>query len=237
MFVHSSILKKSQPVKLSRLLLLLMFTASSHAGTDTQQTVATQAQSSSQQQITSTEAVPQKTEPQQQEAITENQSQQDLKPQETVQSDTQPEAAPLTVQPAKSVMPISEEQRANEVLDNLHLYAAQADWDNYFALYGENAIFIGTDASEYWKMDQFEEYARPTKGWHYTLIERKTVRHGNVIVFDELLDSKSYGISRGTGSLLLTDKGWKIIQYHLSFPIPNDVAKKITSQIKAVRDK
>ena len=28
-----------------------------------------------------------------------------------------------------------------------------------------------------------------------------------------------------------TSEGWKIAQYHLSFPIPNDKAKRITSLI------
>ena len=127
-------------------------------------------------------------------------------------------------------------KQAAVVLDNLHHFAAKADWDNYFSLYSDDAIFIGTDASEYWNMTQFSQYARPTKGWNYTLIERKMVRHGDAIVFDELLDSKSYGVSRGTGTLLLTANGWKIAQYHLSFPIPNKIAKKITSQIKASTD-
>ncbi|MCE9679214.1 nuclear transport factor 2 family protein [Shewanella sp. AS1] len=131
--------------------------------------------------------------------------------------------------------PLSDEQQANQVLNNLHLYAANADWDKYFGLYTKSAIFIGTDATEYWNMAQFEQYARPTKGWHYTLKERKTVRHENVIVFDELLDSTSYGLSRGTGTLILTKDGWKIAQYHLSFPIPNDLAKNITRLIEAHR--
>lgn len=128
-----------------------------------------------------------------------------------------------------------EQAPADQVLDNLHQYAAVADWDNYFALYTEDAIFIGTDATEYWDMTQFEAYSRPTKGWRYELVDRKIVQHGNVIVFDELLDNRAYGVSRGTGTLLLTEQGWKIAQYHLSFPIPNKIAKKITNQIKAVK--
>ncbi len=142
-----------------------------------------------------------------------------------------------TETPSIDSQALSQEKQANNVLDNLLLYATTADWDNYFALYSRNAVFIGTDATEHWNMVQFEQYARPTKGWNYTLIERKTVRHDNVIVFDEILDSKSYGISRGTGTLLLTEEGWKVAQYHLSFPIPNDIAKKVTTQIKATRKK
>jgi hypothetical protein len=51
--------------------------------------------------------------------------------------------------------------------------------------------------------------------------------------FDEILDSSSYGTSRGTGVLIRTNEGWKISQYHLTFPIPNELARHVTDEIKA----
>lgn len=123
--------------------------------------------------------------------------------------------------------------QAESVLDSLHQSASEADWNRYFSLYLPDAVFIGTDANEHWNMVEFERYARPTKGWTYSLKQRKLTRHNDVIVFDELLDSPSYGVSRGTGTLLLTSSGWKIAQYHLSFPIPNEIAKEITGRIKS----
>ncbi|MEZ9596572.1 nuclear transport factor 2 family protein [Shewanella sp. 10N.261.52.F9] len=124
-----------------------------------------------------------------------------------------------------------DKQQAAKVLDALNQYSSAADWDNYFALYDEQGIFIGTDANEHWDKATFEQYARPTKGWRYDLSSRKMTQHGDVIWFDELLMSPSYGVSRGTGTLIKTNKGWKIAQYHLSFPIPNSIAKSITKQI------
>jgi hypothetical protein len=47
------------------------------------------------------------------------------------------------------------------------------------------------------------------------------------------LDSAAYGTSRGTGTLALTPWGWKIEQYALTFPIPNDLAKEMTGEIKS----
>ncbi|MGM8892316.1 nuclear transport factor 2 family protein, partial [Psychrobacter sp. 1Y1] len=82
---------------------------------------------------------------------------------------------------------------------------------------------------------EFEQYARPTKGWRYDLTSRKMTQHGDVIWFDEILSNPSYGVSRGTGTLIKTTKGWKIAQYHLSFPIPNAIAKSITQQIKTAK--
>lgn len=131
----------------------------------------------------------------------------------------------------------AEQQAASAVLDQLNRYSSNADWDNYFALYRQDAVFIGTDANERWDMTEFERYARPTKGWRYDLISRQFVQHGDVILFDELLTSPAYGESRGTGTLIKTHGKWKIAQYHLSFPIPNDIAKDITTQIQQATKK
>lgn len=127
---------------------------------------------------------------------------------------------------------LSDEQAAAQVLDKLNQYSSSADWDKYFALYRQDGIFIGTDATERWGMAEFERYSRPTKGWRYDLTRRHIVQHGDVILFDELLNSPSYGVSRGTGTLIKTNGEWKIAQYHLSFPIPNAIAKHITAEIK-----
>ncbi|MCS6181055.1 nuclear transport factor 2 family protein [Shewanella baltica] len=129
----------------------------------------------------------------------------------------------------------SDQQAAAQVLDLLNQYSSDADWDKYFALYRKDGIFIGTDASERWGMAEFEHYSRPTKGWRYDLTERHLIQYGDVILFDELLNSPAYGVSRGTGTLIKTDGYWKIAQYHLSFPIPNEIAKQITTEIKAAK--
>jgi len=126
-----------------------------------------------------------------------------------------------------------DQQAAAHVLDLLNQYSSDANWDKYFALYRKDGIFIGTDAKERWGMAEFEHYSRPTKGWRYDLTERHLIQHGDVILFDELLNSPAYGVSRGTGTLIKTDGNWKIAQYHLSFPIPNEIAKSITAEIKA----
>ena len=128
-------------------------------------------------------------------------------------------------------------QQADALLNTLHQRAADAQWDGYFSLYRPDAVFIGTDATERWSMSESEGYARPTKGWRYSVDNRKLIQHDNVILFDEQLSSQAYGVCRGTGTLLKTDGNWQIAQYHLSIPIPNDMAKSITAQIKAATKK
>jgi hypothetical protein len=50
--------------------------------------------------------------------------------------------------------------------------------------------------------------------------------------FDEMLENESYGTCRGSGVLVRTAAGWRIVQYNLSFLIPNDLAREITALIR-----
>ena len=133
----------------------------------------------------------------------------------------------------------------NHTLDQLHDAASKADGDRYFKLFADDAIYIGTDAAERWTIAQFRSYAEPYfakgTGWTYKPRSRHVVVADIpchcVAWFDELLDSQSYGTSRGTGVLTLKNGSWKIEQYALTFPIPNDLAKGMTKEIEAFEAK
>ncbi|MBT1444888.1 nuclear transport factor 2 family protein [Shewanella sp. JM162201] len=131
----------------------------------------------------------------------------------------------------------AEQKEAAAVLDALHRHAAHADWPAYFALYSQDAVFIGTDASERWNMGEFRRYAEPTKGWDYQPTVRHFIERGEMLIFDELLTNAKYGTTRGTGAMVLTEEGWKVVQYHLSIPVPNEVAKEVTATISAFERK
>jgi len=134
-----------------------------------------------------------------------------------------------------------DEAAVGQVLDRFHAAAAHSDYDGYFKLFTPDGVFIGTDAAERWTVPEFRAYAKApfaaAKGWVYHPRSRHVtlapVACKCVAWFDELLDSKSYGTSRGTGVLLKGPHGWKIAQYALTFPIPNDLAKDMTDRIKA----
>ncbi|VAV93374.1 hypothetical protein MNBD_ALPHA06-1089 [hydrothermal vent metagenome] len=138
---------------------------------------------------------------------------------------------------------LSESQKIDKVLDDLHQFAAQAKAEAYFNQFTEDAIFIGTDVTERWNIAQFKEYAAPIfskgRGWKYTPRQRHISLSpmSNIAWFDEILDSKTYGTSRGTGTLVRSKDGWKISQYQLTFPIPNQLASDITSMIKTFESK
>lgn len=129
------------------------------------------------------------------------------------------------------------------VLDDFHAAAAAADEARYFGHLADNAVFLGTDATERWTKSDFLAFARPHfsqgKGWTFTPRDRHVdfAAEGRIAWFDELLDSATYGECRGTGLLEKGPEGWKILQYHLTIPIPNALADELVAQIRRSQSK
>jgi len=126
------------------------------------------------------------------------------------------------------------------VLDAFHDAAARADEAAYFAVLAPNAVFLGTDAGERWDKVAFRafvhSYFSQGKGWTFRPRDRhlQASQDGGVLWFDEKLDSDSYGECRGSGVVeRQTDGRWRITQYNLTIPIPNDLAKEFVARIRA----
>jgi len=125
------------------------------------------------------------------------------------------------------------------VLYDFHAAAAEADGERYFGHFAEGGVFVGTDAAERWSVEAFRAYAEPHfskgRGWTYTPVERhvRVGPAGRVAWFDERLENEAYGETRGSGVLRLVGGEWRIEQYVLSFPIPNEVAKDVVERIRA----
>ncbi|WP_025741993.1 nuclear transport factor 2 family protein [Aquimarina pacifica] len=119
------------------------------------------------------------------------------------------------------------------VVEKWHSAAANADFDTYFNSMTEDAIFIGTDATENWKNDEFKAFCKPYfdkgKAWSFSTLDRNIYvkDKAKLAWFDELLDTQM-GICRGSGVLEKTTVGWKIKHYVLSIAIPNENVKEIT---------
>ncbi|MDR7208367.1 nuclear transport factor 2 family protein [Flavobacterium piscis] len=118
-------------------------------------------------------------------------------------------------------------EKINQTLDNWHKAAADAKFDLYFNLMADDAIFIGTDATENWTKPDFKVWAKPFfdkgKTWNFTTLERNIFfdKTGKTAWFDELLNTQMK-ICRGSGVLVKIGKEWKIQHYVLSMTIPND---------------
>ena len=132
----------------------------------------------------------------------------------------------------------NEQKLIEKTLDDFHQAAANAEAKPYFNLLSDEAIFLGTDASERWTKAEFKAFVLPYfskgRGWLYSPIQRNISLLGSnkVAFFDELLHSTTYGTCRGSGVLVKTQNGWKISQYNLSIPMPNGIAKALVKQIK-----
>jgi uncharacterized protein (TIGR02246 family) len=124
------------------------------------------------------------------------------------------------------------------VVDDWHAAAAAADEARYFGHMTEDSVFLGTDATERWTKKQFEDYAHPHfakgKAWSFRSVRRKVSfsKDGNVAWFDEDLATPNLGPARGSGVLVYDGKDWKISQYNLSVPIPNEIFGEVKKLIE-----
>lgn len=126
----------------------------------------------------------------------------------------------------------SPQKDVNQLVDLWHKAASEANFKQYFDVMADDAIFIGTDATEYWNKQEFENYAKPHfdkgKAWSFTTLERHIYfdSTGKTAWFDELLDTQMK-ICRGSGVLVKTGGQWKIKHYVLSMTIPNETSKSV----------
>ena len=148
----------------------------------------------------------------------------------------------VIIGPASALGRTPEDRAIDAVLTSFHTAAAAADGELYFSLFADNAVFIGTDISERWSVEQFRAFAEPYfsegRGWTYTVQDRHIdlATGGLVAWFDEILWNDTYGRCRGTGVLVLTDEGWRIAQYHLTIPIPNELARDVAARIRELEE-
>lgn len=125
----------------------------------------------------------------------------------------------------------------NNVLEDWHKAAANADFDAYFQAMTTDSYFLGTDATENWNYSEFKEFSKPYfdkgKAWSFSTLERNIFVEPNATTawFDEHLKTQM-GICRGSGVLLLTDDGWKIKHYVLSIAVPNENVSALTAMKK-----
>lgn len=134
----------------------------------------------------------------------------------------------------------SSEAAVAAVLDDWHAAAAAADEARYFAHFAPDAVFLGTDATERWSVEEFRRYAHPYfakgKAWSFKAVERHISfsPDRSVAWFDERLDTPNLGPARGSGVLVRAAGSWRIAHYDLSVPIPNALMKEIKQRIEEI---
>ena len=122
------------------------------------------------------------------------------------------------------------------LLNGLHLDAHKGNFESYFDRYSTDAVFLGTDKTERWTIEEFKAYAKPAfsdgHGWTYAVIERNWEGNGNIRWFDEILLNEKLGHCRGTGVTELINGEWKISHYALTMLVPNSIAAEVGSQTR-----
>ena len=124
------------------------------------------------------------------------------------------------------------EKEIAHVLDDFHEAAARAEESRYFGHFAPGAVFLGTDASERWSLEEFRTWAHPKfasgKAWTMKARRRSVMvaRSGDFAWFDEDLDTKGtggVGPARGSGVLVHggSDGHWRIVHYNLALTVPN----------------
>jgi hypothetical protein len=139
--------------------------------------------------------------------------------------------------------PTPPEVAASVALTGMHAAAARADADAWAARLAPGMVWVGNETSERWDREAFLAFAAPVfargEGWTYSA--RPDGRHVRlapdpcncVAWFDEVLDSATYGTARGEGLMVRSGETWQVLRYALSYPIPNDLAGDMTTEIKA----
>lgn len=134
----------------------------------------------------------------------------------------------------------ADKEQIAATLDQFNEAAARADFNRYFDFFTEDAVFIGTDATEHWDKRNFMAWAKPhfdkKKTWSFNSIGRHIYfdKNGELAWFDELLNTQMK-ICRGSGILIKKGGEWKIQQYVLSMTIPNSLSDSVV-KLKAPLD-
>lgn len=124
------------------------------------------------------------------------------------------------------------------MLDTFHEAAAKADETTYFGLFAPEGVFLGTDGTERWTVDEFRRFAEPYFRRESAWIFIPKSRHvmiapgGDTAWFDEVLESAHYGSCRGSGVVRRIDGTWRLCHYNLTIPVPNDLASALVAMIR-----
>jgi ketosteroid isomerase-like protein len=131
----------------------------------------------------------------------------------------------------------TDKEQISATLDQFNEAAANADFNTYFNFFTDDAVFIGTDATEHWDKKNFMTWAKPhfdkKKTWKFKSVDRHIYfdKRGDLAWFDELLNTQMK-ICRGSGVVIKQGNEWKIQQYVLSMTIPNSLSDTVI-KIKA----
>jgi len=135
----------------------------------------------------------------------------------------------------------AQERKVNNLLDNWHASAANADLEKYFDFMDEDCYYLGTDKTEIWTKAEFLSFCKPyfekKTTWDFKAVSRNIYfsEDKKNAWFEEVLDTWM-GPCRGSGVLEFKEDIWKLKQYNLAVLIDNDDIKPYLELIKKDKD-
>ena len=151
-----------------------------------------------------------------------------------------PGAAPAPEVPASRDEGDETHRAIDQALTDLYRSSAASDFDGYFGHFTGDAIFVGTDRRERYSIPQVMALVRPSFAAGRRPDTRPLARHFTVSEdqrwawFDEDLRRESLAPMRSTGLLRRQGESWKLVQYTLSFMVPNELVGALSAKIRAV---
>ena len=115
----------------------------------------------------------------------------------------------------------------DQMIDNWHVSAAQANFEAYFSMTTNSFVFLGTAPGERWTKPEFMAFCKPYfdkgKAWDFKPSNRHWhfAADGQVAYFDEDLDTWMQSC-RGSGICVLENGQWKMAYYNLTVLIENE---------------
>ena len=125
----------------------------------------------------------------------------------------------------------------NQFMDDWHLAAANADFNNYFSKLDADAIYLGTQWDERWTKEEFATFSQPYfdrgRAWSFTAIERTHYysEDNKLIWFEESLETWM-GVCRGSGVIRNYGDSLKIAHYNLAVTISNELVSDFVELVK-----
>ena len=126
-----------------------------------------------------------------------------------------------------SFKPSSPEIQLNELMDQWHKAASEANFEGYFGVMDESFVFLGTAPGERWTKGEFASFSKPYfdqgKAWDFKASNRNWnfSKNRKIAWFDEDLDTWMRGC-RGSGIFIKKKREWKLVYYNLTVLIENE---------------
>lgn len=133
------------------------------------------------------------------------------------------------------------QKEISTLIDNWHHAATIADEDVFFGSISNDGIYLGTDKTERWAKQIFQEWSKKyferDTAWAFTPYDRTIyfAQDGDVAWFEESLETWM-GHCRGSGVVQKNDSLWKIEHYNLAVTIDNDKIDGFIELTQAEKD-